>query len=125
MHKMLEGLIFKGVVVYLDDILIYAENQIDHDKLLLEVLTRIRNTGLRINPEKCSFNKTELNFIGHTVSGKGVQTNRKKISEIENAAVPECVSQLRSFLGLTNYYRRFIKKLCKDCSTAIRNDIRW
>ena len=79
----------------------------------MEVLTRIRNTGLRINPEKCSFNKTELNFIGHTVSGKGVQTNRKKISEIENAAVPECVSQLRSFLGLTNYYRRFIKNYAK------------
>ena len=109
MHQILEGLIFKGVVVYLDDILIYAQNQEEHDKLLYDVFTRIRDTGLRVNPEKCSFYKKELNFIGHTVSEKGVKTNKKKIAEIENASEPKSVTQLRSFLGLTNYYRRFIK----------------
>ena len=70
MHQILEGLIFKGVVVYLDDILIYAECQEIHDRLLFEVFKRIQEAGLKINPEKCAFNKKVLNFIGHTVSEK-------------------------------------------------------
>lgn len=108
MHELLDGLLFKGVLVYLDDILIYSSCESKHNEILEMVLSRIEKAGLRVNPGKCRFHQRELVFLGHTVSAKGVQTNRKKVEEVMKAKPPVCVSQLRSFLGLTNYYRRFI-----------------
>lgn len=109
MHDMLAGVIFKGVIVYLDDILVYGRTVEDHNEILKDVFNRIRESGLRINPEKCKFYQKELVFLGHTISAEGVKTNETKIQEIRNAEEPKCSSKLRSFLGLTNYYRRFIK----------------
>ena len=113
MHLLLEGIIFSGVVVYLDDILVYGEDENEHNKRLEEVFRRIQQAGLKINPEKCELYKKELTFLGHTVSGRGIQTNDKKIKEIKEAEIPRCAKQLRSFLGMTNYYRKFIKDYAK------------
>ena len=57
MHTVLEGMLFKGVIVYLDDILVYGKSQKDHDELLREIFRRIQMVGMKINPEKCKFNK--------------------------------------------------------------------
>lgn len=116
MHELLEGLIFNGVLVYLDDILIYSDSEKKHDDILEEVLSRIAKAGLKLNPDKCKFHRKELVFLGHTVSSTGVRTNQKKIEEIMKAKPPGCVSHLRSFLGLTNYYRRFIDKYAEIAS---------
>ena len=113
MHTMLEGMLFKGVIVYLDDILVYGKNVEEHNARLEEVFRRIQLSGLRINAEKCDLYKEELTFLGHTVSGGGIKTNDKKIREIKEAKVPLCAKQLRSFLGMTNYYRKFIKNYAK------------
>ena len=61
------------------------------------------------NPDKCVFGTRRLKFLGHTISNKGVETNDDKIKKIMQAPSPGCITQLRSFLGLANYYRRFIK----------------
>lgn len=109
MNNMLEGILFNGAVVYLDDILIYGKDKVEHDSRLKEVFKRIRDTGVRINSEKCKLYKKELLFLGHTVSESGVRTNSEKIRVIMEASRPKCAKQLRSFLGLTNYYRKFVK----------------
>ena len=113
MHTMLEGILFKGVVVYLDDILVYGKDREEHNARLEEVFKRIHLAGLRINPGKCDIYREELTFLGHTVSAKGIKTNDKKIKEIKEAEIPICAKQLRSFLGMTNYYRKFIKDYAK------------
>lgn len=113
MHSMLDGILFKGVVVYLDDILVYGKDKEEHNNRLEEVFRRIQLAGLRINPEKCNLYKEELTFLGHTVSASGIKTNDKKIKEIQDAEIPVCAKQLRSFLGMTNYYRKFIKDYAK------------
>jgi len=105
MHEMLEGMIFKGALVSLDDILVYGKTLEDHDNILREVFRRLSQWGLKINPEKCQFHQDELVFLGHTINAEGIRTNNMKIKEIENAKEPQCSSQLWSFLGLTKYFR--------------------
>ena len=131
MHHMLEGLLFKGAIVYLDDILVYGKNQSEHDQRLREVFSRIRETGLRINPEKCEIYKEKLIFLGHTISQSGIQTNSEKIKSIIEAQRPKCSKQLRSFLGLANYYRKFIKDYAKiaaplhQATTGCEKTLQW
>ena len=131
MHILLKGMLFEGVVVYLDDILIYGKSKQEHDNILEEVFRRIQNAGLKVNPEKCEIFKNELIFLGHTVSERGIRTNGKNIQEIKEAEIPRCAKQLRSFLGMTNYYRRFIKEYAKIAAplyaaiTGCEKKIRW
>jgi len=81
MHELLSGLIFNGVIVYLDDILVYGRSKEEHDKLLEEKFKRIFPSGLKINPEKCKFHQKELIFLGHTIYSDGIRTNNLKIKE--------------------------------------------
>jgi hypothetical protein len=116
MNEIFNDLLYKGVVIYLDDILIYANNVKKHNELLDEVCKRIRDSGLRINPNKCIFGVKRLEYLGHTISDKGLETNDKKVQDIKNAKVPKTVKQLRAFLGLASYYRKFIKNYAEITS---------
>jgi len=78
-----------------------------------DILSRIKNAGLRVNPEKCIFLAKETKFLGHIINGEGVKTDEKKIEAIKCFGRPKCLKQLRSFLGLCNYYRKFIKNYSK------------
>lgn len=109
MDLVLRGLHWTSVLVYLDDIIIFAKSFREHQEKLAEVLTRLRGAGLKLKPSKCCFARPQVAFLGHIVSAAGVQTDLTKTEKVSEWPVPTNVSELRSFLGLASYYRRFVK----------------
>jgi hypothetical protein len=97
------------VIVYLDDILIYSKSPEDHEKHLRAVLSALRQHKLYAKISKCTFGVTETEFLGHIVSDKGISTDPRKIQAVRDWPTPRTVTELRSFLGLANYYRRFVQ----------------
>ena len=92
----------------LDDMLISGKTDEEHLENLESVLKRLQDAGLKANKEKCVFFKDRVQFCGHEIDKEGLHKTREKIEAVVNAPRPENVSQLRSFLGLVNYYNRFL-----------------
>lgn len=109
MEQVLAGLIGDACLVYLDDIIIVGRTFEDHLKNLNRVLSKIQAANLKLSPKKCSFFKQQVNFLGHIVSGEGVQTDPEKVVAVKDWPVPKDKTQVRAFLGLCSYYRRFVK----------------
>ena len=109
-------LIFRGVqwqtlVIYLDDLIIFSPlDYTEHFQRLDEVLTRLHEAGLKLKPSKCELLQPEVLFLGHIVGQNGVQTNPELITKVRDWKEPTNVRQVQQFLGLCNYYRRFIHK---------------
>ncbi|WVZ94516.1 LOW QUALITY PROTEIN: hypothetical protein U9M48_040397 [Paspalum notatum var. saurae] len=103
----------KFVVVFIDDILIYSKNEEEHGEHLRVVLTRLREHKLYAKFSKCAFWLKEVGFLGHILSEKGVAVDPSKVKDVLNWKQPETVTEIRSFLGLAGYYRRFIKDFSK------------
>lgn len=95
---------------YLDDLVIVSSTFEEHLELLGVVFRRLREAGLRLNPEKCHFARRELKYLGHVVSSEGISTDQEKVRAIQDFPVPTNVKALRSFLGLASWYRRFVEK---------------
>jgi hypothetical protein len=96
------------VIVYLDDILVYSETLDAHIIHVKTVLQRIKDHSLVLKPPKCEFHKNSVTFLGYVVSADGIKMEPGKVSAIQNVPVPANIKEMRSFLGLVNYYRRFI-----------------
>ncbi|WVZ75700.1 hypothetical protein U9M48_023735 [Paspalum notatum var. saurae] len=103
----------KFLVVFIDDILIYSKNEEEHEEHLRIVLTRLREHKLYAKFGKCAFWLKEVSFLGHILSEKGVAVDPSKVECVLNWKQPETVTEIRSFLGLASYYRRFIKDFSK------------
>ncbi|OWZ18963.1 LOW QUALITY PROTEIN: Retroelement [Phytophthora megakarya] len=101
---------FEFVVVYLDAICIYSASLAEHEQHLRTVFEVLRVEKLFARLEKCVFAQSSVNFLGHTISSKGLQVDQTKTSSIEQWKVPTTVKELQSFLGLAGYYRRFIHR---------------
>jgi hypothetical protein len=108
MNTALSGLTGTRCFIFLDDIIIYANSLVEHDRKLRDVFRRLRKHNLKLQPDKCEFLRKEVTFLGHKVSEKGVEPDTRKVEAIENYPRPTTVKQLKSFLGLVGYYRRFI-----------------
>lgn len=102
----LRGLPF--VTAYIDDLLIASSSPEEHELHLREVFSRLQQNGIIINLEKCEFGATTLEFLGHQVSSSGIQPLPAKVKAIADFPLPSTVHQLRRFLGLVNFYRRFL-----------------
>ena len=93
------------VVIYLDDNLIYSENEDDHIALVKRVLSRLQEHQLAIAPEKCERHKSEVNFLGYIISADGVEMDQDQIKTVLEWDAPETVKDMQSFLGFANFYR--------------------
>jgi hypothetical protein len=118
----------KFVVVFIDDILIYSNNEEEHAQHLRIVLMRLREHQLYAKFSKCAFWLEEIQFLGHVLSARGIAVHPSKVKDILEWKPPTTVHQVRSFLGLAGYYRRFIpdfSKLVKPITSLLKNDIKF
>lgn len=109
MERVLKGILFKTCLVYLDDIIVFGPSFDEHLIRLKEVLTRLKQAGLQLNPKKCQLFQSRVEYLGHIVSSAGIETDPKKIDAVKTWPTPSNKRELRSFLGLCTYYRRFVK----------------
>lgn len=114
MNEIFAELLDEGhVVVYLDDILIFAETREHHDTLLRRVLQILRTHKLFLREEKCSFAQPTLTYLGSIIGEGKIRMDPKKVEAVKAWPVPTTLRQLQSFLGFCNYYRRFIRNFSK------------
>ena len=99
------------VCVYLDDILVTGVSEREHLTTLEEVFRRLDKAGVQLKQKKCEFMLPSIEYLGHRISAEGLQLTDSKIKALKNAPVPINVSQLKSFLGLLNYYGKFVPNL--------------
>ena len=109
MDMLLAGLLWEACLVYIDDVIIMGKDFPSHLSNIAAVFTRLRDAGLKVKPSKCEFFKREVHFLGHVVSNYGISTDTSKTDKIAHWPVPTNQQQLQQFLGLANYYRRFVR----------------
>lgn len=108
MEKVLQDILSKVCLVYLDDVIVFSKTFEEMMANLRKVFLRLRAANLKINSQKCSLFGKEVKYLGHIVSERGISTDPEKISAVRDWPVPQNRKQLRSFLGFCSYYRKFI-----------------
>lgn len=125
---MLRPLQWKHCLPYLDDCIIFSATFSDHLSHLRSVFQVIRDAGLKLKPSKCTFAELSVEFLGHIVSGDGIRPDPRKIAVVANWPAPRNVRELRSFLGLASYYRRFIHNfsmIAKPLNALLKQSTSW
>ncbi|GBN33744.1 Transposon Ty3-G Gag-Pol polyprotein [Araneus ventricosus] len=102
---------FDFCFAYIDDILVFSKDKTEHTQHLEQIFKRFVEFGITINESKCEFGKPQVNFLVHTINSEGILPMSAKVKVIQEFPKPETVSQLRSFLGMINFYHRFIPKI--------------
>jgi hypothetical protein len=125
MNCIFSSFLRKYVLVFFDDILIYSPSLQLHKEHVHSVLTVLRNHDLKAKFSKCTFGQPQVEYLGHIISAQGVATDPSKIMDIIKWKIPHTIKKLRGFLGLTGYYRRFIKgyaTICQPLFAALKKD---
>ena len=115
MNHIFRDMLDLGVVIFMDDIMIYASTRQEHDQIVLEVLRRLRENRLCLSPDKCEWARPQIEFLGYLVSGNGVEMTNDKVKTIQEIKPVESLKEVQSFLGFANFYRRFIKGYSRVC----------
>ena len=126
MDTILQGL--DGVICYIDDILISGKTEEEHLEILRKVLQRLKEHGIRLKKSKCEFLKPSVQYLGHRIDADGIHATDSKLKAITEAPTPKNLQELRSFLGLLNYYGRFIPRLSSlihPLNELLRQDSTW
>ncbi|GAU32562.1 hypothetical protein TSUD_218200 [Trifolium subterraneum] len=125
MNHVFQPFLRKFVIVFFDDILIYSRSHHEHVARLALVFQTIRENNLFLNKSKCSFASLKVEYLGHFITKEGVSTDPSKIMVVSNWPQPQNLKQLRGFLGLAGYYRRFVKdfgKIAKPLTDLLKKD---
>ena len=106
----------EDVLIYIDDILIMSHTLEDHINLVERVLNTLETSGIKINVKKCQFFQDKVDFLGHSIGRNGIAKSAKYLDVVRNFPRPQTISELRSFLGLINFQRKFVS----DCSQIVK-----
>uniref|UniRef100_A0A5S6Q2I3 RNA-directed DNA polymerase n=2 Tax=Trichuris muris TaxID=70415 RepID=A0A5S6Q2I3_TRIMR len=109
MEHVLAGLKWNTCLVYLDDIIVFSRTAEEHVEHLSQVLNRLQKAGLKPNASKCKLFCKEVRYLGHIVSEKGIEPDPSLTEKMRTYPVPTCLAEVKRFLGLASYYRKFIK----------------
>ena len=123
MNKVLKGL--KFTMTYLDDIIIFSENELQHLEHLEIVFSQLREAGLKMKCSKCDFFKSEIHYLGHLISPEGISSSPNKLDCIKHMPVPKDTKEIKQFLGLTGYYRKFVPRfadISRPLTTLTKKD---
>ena len=125
-HEVLRGLPF--TFGYLDDILIFSSGVEAHLEHLRKVFLRLREAKLKLKASKCSFFKKHIQYLGHLVSGDGIEPLPEKLEAVENMPPPKTPKEVRQFLGLVGYYRKFVPKfadIARPLTNLTKQDVKF
>lgn len=125
LDDILRNHIGKRCYIYIDDIIIFGEGEEQHFENLEQVFKTLENANMKVQLEKCKFLQSEVEFLGFIISKSGIKANPDKVKTIANFPLPRNIKELRSFLGMSGFYRRFIKdyaKLAKPLTSLLREE---
>ena len=108
MNKVLEGLNF--TMTYLDDIIIFSDNELEHLEHLEIIFRRLKEAGLKMKHSKCDFFKCKIHYLGHLISADGIRPLPNKLDSIKHMPALKDMKEIKQFLGLTGYYRKFVPR---------------
>ncbi|GJX84043.1 putative reverse transcriptase domain-containing protein, partial [Tanacetum coccineum] len=113
MNRVCKPYLDRFVIIFIDDILIYSKSKKEHEGHLKLILKLLKEEELYAKFSKCEFWLSKVQFLGHVIDSKGIHVDPAKIESIKDWASPKTPTEIRQFLGLAGYYRRFIKSLSK------------
>ena len=111
MNRLFTGKEWNFIFVYLDDLLIVSKSLTEHVQHVGKVLKQLSEANLRLKPQKCKFAQQQVEYLGHTLTSEGVRPNDGKTRAVKEFVRPTTGKEVKSFLGLVNYYRRHLKNL--------------
>ena len=128
MNKILRDLINKGkVTVFVDDVLVGTKTKEGHDEIVKEILRRLEKNNLYIKPEKYVWKARKIGFLGMIIGPNGIEIEKEKVDRVLSWPEPKNMKDVRKFLGLVNYYRRFIKnftQVARPMNVLMRKDMK-
>ena len=126
MNKVLKGL--KFAMTYLDDIIIFSQDESQHLEHLEIVFSHLWEAGLKMKRSKCNFFKSEIHYLGHLISPEGISPLPNKLDSIRHMPVPNSAKEIKQFLGLTGYYRKFVPRfadISRPLTTLTKKDTKF
>jgi len=129
MNDLLRDLVVEEkVAVFIDNVMVVTETEEGHDEIVEEVLRRLEENDLFVKPEKCVWKVREVRFLGVIIRENGVRMEKEKVQGVIEWPVPKSVKDVQKFLGLANYYRRFVKdfaKIARPLHEMTRKENKW
>ena len=119
MSRVLRGINFKHYIAYLDDTIVFSRGIKDHIENLREVFQRFRENNFMLHGGKCTWALEKVRFLGHVISGKGLECEPAKVETVKNFPRPHNVKTTRSFLGLASYFRKFIRNFAGHAAPSM------